>query len=76
MIYCVAFSEVELHLGGLGFRRVGQTEGTVRFRADRPDRLITVRAPNVNGDVPEALINDAFDAAGLIPPTWNVFWCD
>jgi hypothetical protein len=32
--------------------------------------------PNVNGDVPEALINDALDNAGLPVPSWRVFWCD
>ncbi len=76
MIYCVRFSDVERHLHELGFERVGQTEATIRFSADGGARLITVRAPNVNGDVPESLINDAFDTAGLSQPRWDVFWCD
>lgn len=75
MIYCIKFSDVEEHLNRLGFAPSGRTEATVRFRAPS-GTLITLRAPNIHGDVPEVLINDAFDAAGLAPPSWVVFWCD
>lgn len=74
MIYWVRFEDVSAHLEELGFTLVGTTEESRTFV--RSDRRISVRAPNVDGDLPEIFVNDAFDAAGLDPPCWNVFWCD
>lgn len=75
MIYCVRFLDVVSELAKLGFRDVGRTEASVIFA--RPDgRRAVIHAPNADGNLPEALVNDAFDAAGLIPPSWSVFWCD
>jgi hypothetical protein len=74
MIYCVDFDEVERHLSRLGFRRAGRTERNSLFR--RADDIVIIHAPNVDGHVPEILVNDAFDAAGLPCPAWHVFWCD
>ena len=74
MIYCVRYADVARHLERTGFRRIGSTEESEAYLRDGV--LLVVRKPNVNGDIPEALVNGAFDAAGLSPPTWDVFWCD
>ena len=74
MIYCVKFDEVVNHLRSQGFQRHKQIGETVIFVKDDED--LTFHAPNVNGDVPEALVNDALDNAGLPVPSWTVFWCD
>ncbi len=74
MIHCVRFAEIESHLERLGFalvRRVGQN----RYYA-HGTRVFTIREPNVDGNLPEIIANGAFDAAGLRPPDWRVFWCD
>ena len=69
MIYCIRFEDVVAHLQ-LGFRPAAATSESRIFRR------LSIRGPNVDGDVPEILVNDAFDAAGLQPPAWDVFWCD
>ena len=75
MIYCVRFEDVASHLHATGYREVARTERTVLFvRADGV-RLL-VRAPNVDGNVPESLVLDAFETAGLQPPDIRTFWCD
>ena len=74
MIYCVRFSDVETHLVRLGYRRAGATEQNVLFISDTS--LVTIRMPNVQGHVPELLVNEAFDVAEVEPPKWDVFWCD
>lgn len=74
MIYCIRFEDVVAHLEQLGFRPAEATSESRIFR--RSGERLSIRGPNVNGDVPEILVNDAFDAAGLQPPAWDVFWCD
>lgn len=74
MIYCVSFDEVREYVLSIGFREIARFEETVNF--ERGAELLTTRRPNVNGHVPESLVNDAFDAASLAPPPWDVFWCD
>ena len=74
MIYCVRLKDVLEHLRGQGFEFQEQVGETAIFL--RGDENLTVHAPNVNGDVPEALVNDALDNAGLPVPSWRVFWCD
>lgn len=75
MIYCVRFSEVVARLTERGFREVGRTETSILFGHPDGDRVV-IHAPNLDGNIPEALVDDAFDSAGLIPPSWSVFWCD
>lgn len=74
MIYCVRYEDVVATLNGLGFASIGIDEGAEAFVCDV--RLFSIRLPNVNGDLPEIIVNNAFEAAGLVPPTWNTFWCD
>ena len=38
--------------------------------------FVTLRVPNVEGNVPEILVNGAFEAAGIDVPGWDAFWCD
>ncbi|MGL4729305.1 MAG: hypothetical protein ACRCWO_11170 [Bosea sp. (in: a-proteobacteria)] len=42
----------------------------------RGQDFIFIRMPNTSGNIPEIHINNAYEAAGLVPPKWNVFWCD
>ena len=74
MIYCVKFDLIAAHLSDLEFRFVEQTGYTLQY--ERGDELFTIRAWNENGDLPEIIVNDAFDAAGLPVPQWTVHWCD
>lgn len=74
MIYCVTYEQVEGHLLSIGFSEIDRGDLTIDF--EREGELLVLRAPNVNGHVPEVLVNDAFDAAGIAPPQWDVFWCD
>lgn len=74
MIYCVRFDDVVAHLTGLGFTAAGRTAST--FLYQRGEDEFTIRIPNQNGDLPEAIINDALDSAGLPVPRWTVHWCD
>ena len=71
MIYCVAFSDVEEHLRGIGFRRLAETSETVIF--ERGDELVTLRRLE---RLPEVLMNNAFYEAELEPPELQTFWCD
>ena len=74
MIYCVRDEDVVAYILAEGFRQIG---GSAEGRAFvKEDLRLSVRAPNQDGHIPEILVNDAFDAAGLVPPTWDVFWCD
>jgi hypothetical protein len=75
VIYCVQFSDVVEHLRGLGFREVGRVEGQVIFRGPN-NKLAIIREPNVNGHLPENIVNDALVTARIDPPNWNTFWCD
>ena len=64
MIYCVRFGEVVEALERDGFIAGSHL-------------LVAVgRVPNLDGNLPEMLVNDAFEAAGLTSPRWDVFWCD
>lgn len=74
MIYCVRYEDVVAHIESLAFRLIEATEEGRAFV--RAGQRLSLRGPNVNGDLPEVLVNDAFDTAGLSPPEWNVFWCD
>lgn len=75
MIYCVEFDDVVAHLHDIGFREIGRSDDFVAFERRDGSRL-TLRPPNVDGDLPEILANDAFATAGLSVPNWTVFWCD
>jgi hypothetical protein len=66
VIWGYRFVEIEEHLARLGYRRTGIVEGIVLFR--NGDEIFTIREPNVLGSLPENLILDAFDNAGLPPP--------
>ena len=66
MIWGYRFAQVEEHLASLGFRRVRTVEGIAIFRKD--DEFFTIREPNALGSLPENIVLDAFDAAGLRPP--------
>lgn len=74
MIYCVRHAQGVAYLRELHFDLMGRTDEAELYAAG--DRVISIRRPNVNGDVPENLVADAFDAAGLPLPPWNVHWCD
>ena len=74
MIYCVIHAIVLDHLRTLGFEIIGSTNEADVFA--RGAEIVTIRKPNVNGHIPEILIEDAFDSAGLPPPSLDVFWCD
>ena len=75
MIYCAKFDDVAAHLRDLGFREIGRSDDFVAFQRQDGSRL-TLHPPNVNDDLPEILVNDAFATAGLSVPSWAVFWCD
>lgn len=66
MIWGYSFDEVERHLLALGFLRVRVVDGIVLFR--RHDVIFTFREPNQDGMLPETLVVDSFDNAGLDPP--------
>ena len=74
MIYCVLYEDARRYLEGSGFRSFGAAEGAEVF-VRNGDRF-SIRQPSVDGHIPEILVNDAFDAARLEPPPWNVFWFD
>lgn len=63
MIYCVTHADVLDHLRTRGFESIGRTDETDLFA--RGAEVVSVRKPNVNGHVPEILIEGALDAAGL-----------
>ena len=74
MIYCVRDADILAHLETAGFTQIGETpEGRAFMRGSE---ALTIRLPNLDGNIPEILVNDAFDAAGLTPPKWDVFWRD
>ena len=75
MIYCVADEDVVTHLAGLGYELAVEAQDFRLFQG-ADGRRLTLRRPNVNGHLPEAIVNDAFDAARLDLPRWDVFWCD
>lgn len=75
MIYCVQFSDVVEHLRVLGFRQVALIEGQVIFRGPR-NEIAIIRESNVNGHLPETIVNHALETARIEPPKWKVFWCD
>jgi hypothetical protein len=75
VIYCVRFSEVVDYLSSIGFRLVTIIEGQVIFRGVN-NELAIIREPNVFEYLPESIVNDAFYAAHLNPPQWNVFFGD
>ena len=58
-----------------GYVEVDRSETAVVFQTESAKR-VSLHPPNHAGHVPETLINDAFDVAGLTPPAWDVFWCD
>lgn len=66
MIWGYRFTEVEAHLEGLGYVRVRLVDGIVIFRSS--DAIFTLREPNQDGMLPETVVIDAFDNAGLPPP--------
>ena len=63
------------HLGQIGFQDADRTGSTIAFERPGSARLL-LRMPNTDVNIPEILVHDAFDAAGLSPPKWDVFWCD
>ena len=66
MIWGYEFSEIVEHLGRLGFSRASAVDGNVLFL--RGGRIFTIREPNADGRLPETIVADAFDNAGLPPP--------
>lgn len=74
MIYCVRFADVEAHLEEFGYTFV--EAGPLTRLYARGDDEFTIRLPNVNGDLPEIVVDDAFQQAGLTVPRWDVHWCD
>jgi hypothetical protein len=66
VIWGYRFVEVQQHLARLGYQQVGTVEGIVIFR--NGEAIFTIREPNVLGSLPENLVLDAFDNAGLPPP--------
>lgn len=74
MIYCVAFSDVDHHLRSLGLSYVETRDGICIY--EKGDEDFAIREPNVNGDLPEMIVNDALNGAGLPVPSWTVRWCD
>ena len=72
---CVRFPEVVEALRDRGFVEAARTEATVIFR-DVVGTRILLHAPNRTVTYQRTSSNDAFDAAGLAPPDWAVFWCD
>lgn len=75
MIYCIRFADVVADLAVRDYVEIDRSDIAVIFQNSSARRLY-IRPPNQDGHVPEILVNDAFDAAGLIPPAWDVFWCD
>ena len=75
MIYCVRFSEVAGTLRQRGYVEVDRSDIAVVFENNSAHR-VSIHPQNRDGHLPEILVNDAFDAAGLEPPAWDVFWCD
>ncbi len=75
MIYCIAHGYILAYLGGLGFSEIGSTEEAISFEAPGGRRIV-IRKANENGHIPEVLVADAFDTAGVPMPAWDVFWCD
>lgn len=74
MIYCVKYDEVRRYLLHMGYSQDSEFDNTILFTRGR--EIVTLRRPNVDGNVPEMLVNGALEAAGLNPPMWSVFWCD
>lgn len=75
MIWGYRFDQVELHLHGLGDVKVRLVDGIVIFR--RSDVIFTIREPNQDGMLPETVVVDAFDNAGLEPPPQpRTMWTD
>jgi hypothetical protein len=74
VIYCVELADVVAHLERQGFtEHFTSLEGRRLFvRGDDPIYL----HPNHEGHCPEIHVNGQFEASGLVPPEWSVFWCD
>lgn len=66
MIYCVGFADLERHLEQLGFTLFKASAITCVYR--RGDEVFTIRAPNVNGDLPEIVTDEALTLADLPVP--------
>ena len=66
MVWGYSFADIEEHLLALGYVRVRIIDGIVLFR--RGDAIFTIRGPNLDGMLPETIVVDAFDNAGMEPP--------
>ena len=66
MIWGYRFEAIEQHLATLGYRRVGSVEGIAIFR--KGAEIFTLLESNTLGSLPENVVIDAFDNAGLPPP--------
>jgi hypothetical protein len=66
LIWGYRFTDIERYLADLGFVPVEEVAEHVLFLRGAD---VTIRKPNVLGMLPENLVNDAFDSAGLPPPT-------
>lgn len=76
MIRCVDVSDLRRWFEQAGFvlfRSVASQEIWVR---PGTGVVVAVPPPNVFGGIPEELLADAFDAAGVPPPKLPVGWCD
>ena len=74
MIYCFEFDEVEGYLRTLGWRCVGRTE--LHGIYGRGEDYITFPRPNVDGKIPETLVNEALDELEIPVPKFEPSWCD
>jgi hypothetical protein len=76
LIYCVEGDDLRRWFLANGFRQSdGDAISEVWVRPST-GTILVVPAPNVLGRVPENLLADAFDAAGVPPPKLPVAWCD
>jgi hypothetical protein len=76
LIYCVEGDDLRRWFLANGFRPSGGDAISEVWVRPSTGTILVVPAPNVLGRVPENLLADAFDAAGVPPPKLPVTWCD
>ena len=76
MIYCVEGDDLRRWFVANGFRPSGGDAISEIWVRPSTRTILVVPAPNVLGRVPENLLADAFDTAGVPPPKLPVTWCD
>lgn len=76
MIYCVRFADFAAFVESIGFEPFAGTETTIVYVNADDGTALTVRRPNIHGDITEAAALAACYAAEVEPIAFDTHWCD